>query len=100
MISPEFSLSGVNSPILTFKAKSVNDDYGLERLEIGVGNTTNPNDFNIISDGFLVVPTEWTTYEFDLSDYVDQNIRIALHYVSDDSFVLQTMLLKLRVHWV
>ena len=51
MISPEFSLDGIGSPIFSFKAKTLKDDYGLERFRIGVGNSTNYNDFTIISEG-------------------------------------------------
>ena len=36
------------------------------------------------------MPTDWTNYEFDLSAYEGQNIRVAIHYVGNDSFVLQT----------
>ena len=45
MISPEFSLSGISSPVLTFKAKTLKDDWGLERFKIAVGNSTDYNDF-------------------------------------------------------
>ncbi len=91
MISPEFSLNNISSPIFSFKAKSVNDTYGLERIQVYVGNTVNYNDFTMISSGnYIEVPTIWTTYEFDLSEYQDQNIRVAIRYVSNDSFVLQT----------
>ena len=91
MISPEFSLNNISSPIFSFKAKSVNDTYGLERIQVYVGNTVNYNDFTMISSGnYIEVPTVWTTYEFDLSEYQDQNIRVAIRYVSNDSFVLQT----------
>ena len=91
MISPEFSLSGITSPIFSLKAKSVNDTYGLERFQIAVGNSTDYNDFTVISDGaYIEAPTDWTTYEYDLSGYEGQNIRIAIHYIGNDSFVLQT----------
>ena len=91
MISPEFSLNGITSPIFSMKAKSVNDTYGLERFQIAVGNSSDYNDFTIISDGaYIEAPIEWTTYEFDLSAYEGENIRIAIHYVGNDSFVLQT----------
>ncbi len=91
MISPEFSLSGITSPIFSMKAKSVNDTYGLERFQIAVGTSTDYNDFTVISDGaYIEAPTDWTTYEFDLSAYEGQIIRIAIHYVGNDSFVLQT----------
>ena len=57
MISPEFSLNNISSPIFSFKAKSVNDTYGLERIQIYVGNTVNYNDFTMISSGkYIEVP--------------------------------------------
>ena len=91
MISPEFSLSGISSPVLTFKAKTLKDDWGLERFKIAVGNNTDYNDFITISDGdYIEVSTEWSTFEFDLSEYVGQNIRIGINYLSSDTFVLQT----------
>ena len=89
MISPEFSMDGVTSPILSFWAKSLTDQYGLERFQIGVGTTTNPSDFTIITPGsYVEPPTQWTQYQYDLSAYEGQNIRIAIHYVSNDAFVL------------
>jgi hypothetical protein len=91
MISPEFTLSGVTSPTFTMWAKSVTAQYGLERFQVGVGNSTDYNDFTIISEGvYIEAPTEWTQYQFDLSQYEGQTIRIAIHYIGNDSFVLQT----------
>ena len=90
MISPEFTIDGVTSPTLSFWAKSVTDQYGLERMRVAVGNSTDYNDFTVISSGnYIEVPTDWTQYEFDLSAYEGQTIRIAIHYVGNDSFVLQ-----------
>jgi hypothetical protein len=97
MISPEFSLEGIGSPIFSFKAKTLKDDYGLERFRIGVGNSTDYNDFTIISEGsYIEAPLDWTNYEFDLSEYEGQNIRIAINYVGNDSFVLQTDAFKVE----
>ncbi len=90
MISPEFTIDGVTSPTLSFWAKSITDQYGLERMRVAVGNSTDYNDFTVISSGnYIEVPTDWTQYEFDLSAYEGQTIRIAIHYVGNDSFVLQ-----------
>ena len=97
MISPEFSLEGIESPIFSFKAKTLKDDYGLERFRIGVGNSTDYNDFTIISEGsYIEAPLDWTSYEFDLSEYEGQNIRIAINYVGNNSFVLQTDAFKVE----
>tara|TARA_Y100000991_G_scaffold56544_1_gene41369 strand:- start:14847 stop:17396 length:2550 start_codon:yes stop_codon:yes gene_type:complete len=90
MISPEFTLDGITSPQLTFWAKSVTDQYGLERFRVAVGNTTDYNDFTVISSGnYTEAPTSWTQYQFDLSAYEGQTIRLAIHYVANDSFALQ-----------
>ena len=82
-------MDGVTSPILSFWAKSLTDQYGLERFQIGVGTTTNPSDFTIITPGsYVEPPTQWTQYQYDLSAYEGQNIRLAIHYMGNDSFVL------------
>ena len=44
MIGPEFTISGVSSPTLSFWAKSITDAYGLDRFQIGIGSSTNPDD--------------------------------------------------------
>ena len=38
MIGPEFTISGVSSPTLSFWAKSITDAYGLDRFQIGIGS--------------------------------------------------------------
>ena len=93
-------------------ASTYTANNGIEKIGSGEqagtwGNTTNLNldiidrilngvgivfekDGSIKSSGnFIEVPTEWTQYEFDLSAYEGQTIRIAIHYVGNDSFVLQ-----------
>ena len=90
MISPEFTIDGVSSPQLSFWAKSITDQYGLERIQVAVGNSSDYNDFSVMSAGeYVEVPTDWTQFEYDLSAYEGQTIRIAIHYVSNDSFALQ-----------
>ncbi|MCH1547100.1 MAG: T9SS type A sorting domain-containing protein, partial [Flavobacteriaceae bacterium] len=90
MIGPEFTISGVSSPTLTFWAKSLTDAYGLDRFQIGIGSSTNPDDFTIISAGsYEEAPIEWTQYEYDLSAYDGQTVRVGIHCVSNDSSILQ-----------
>jgi hypothetical protein len=90
MIGPEFTISGVSSPSLSFWAKSLTDQWGLERFQIAIGSSTDPADFTVISAGsYEEAPTEWTQYEYDLSAYDGQTIRVGIHYVGYDSFVLQ-----------
>jgi hypothetical protein len=90
MIGPEFTISGVSSPTLSFWAKSITDAYGLDRFQIAIGSSTNPADFTVISAGaYEEAPIEWTQYEYDLSAYDGQTVRVGIHCVSNDSFVLQ-----------
>jgi len=90
MIGPEFTISGVSSPTLSFWAKSITDQYGLDRFQIAIGPSTNLADFVVISAGdYLEAPIEWTQYEYDLSAYDGQTIRVAIHCVSNDSYLLQ-----------
>lgn len=74
----------------SFWAKSHTDEYGEERIRIGVSNgSTTPSDFTIISGGsYVEVPAVWTHYTFDISSYVGQTIRLAINCVSDDAFFL------------
>lgn len=72
-----------------FWAKSVTDDYGLERFAVGVSTTgTEPGDFTIISEGdYVEAPLDWTEYTYDLADYLGQQVYVAIHCVSNDAFV-------------
>ena len=95
MISPEFSMQGVTSPQLTFWAKSITGQWGLERFSVYVNdvNTSNPDIATFIElsqSPYIEAPTEWTQYQFDLSSWEGyDSLRIAIHYESDDFFVLQ-----------
>lgn len=90
MIGPEFTISGVSSPTLSFWAKSLSDNWGLERFEIAIGSSTDPADFTVISAGdYVEAPTEWTQYEYDLSAFDGQTVRVGIHCVSNDASILQ-----------
>ena len=94
MTSPEFSISGVESPILSFWAKSLTDAYGLETFKVAVGNSENPDELTVISGSSPVqAPTEWTEFQYDLSGYSGETIRVGINYLGDtsdnDSFVFQ-----------
>jgi len=51
---------------ITFWARSITDQYGLERFQVGVSNTDNNiSSFEIITeDPYVEVPTNWTEYKF------------------------------------
>ncbi len=87
LISPKIQL-GENST-LTIWVKSVTDEYGLERFNIGISNTGNSiEDFSIISESpYEEAPVEWTMFEYNIQDYDNQEVYIAINCVSDDAFV-------------
>ena len=86
MLSPTFPVQGVESPILSFWAKSIVDTWGLEEFRIAIGNSTNPDEFTVISGANPVsAPVEWTLYEYDLSEYVGQNIKVGINFIGDSS---------------
>ena len=69
--------------------------WGLERFSVYVNdvNTSNPDIATFIElsqSPYIEAPTEWTQYQFDLSSWEGyDSLRIAIHYQSDDMFVLQ-----------
>ncbi|NQX85024.1 MAG: T9SS type A sorting domain-containing protein [Flavobacteriaceae bacterium] len=92
VITPEIDLTNYESAMFSFWAKSITDEWGLERIEVAVSTTdTDPTNFTVISPGgtFEEIPTTYTEYSYDLSAYNGQQIYIAIHYVSNDSFFLQ-----------
>ncbi|MCF8228188.1 MAG: choice-of-anchor J domain-containing protein [Bacteroidales bacterium] len=87
LISPMISL-GTES-MLNFFAKSYTDQWGLERFNVGISTTgIDPEDFTILNgDDYLEAPIEWTEYSYDLSDYDNQNVYVAIQCVSFDAFI-------------
>jgi hypothetical protein len=66
LITPQVS----NPTMFRFWARSLTNQYGLERFKVGVSITgTNPGDFTIISGAnYLEAPVNWTEYSYDLSN--------------------------------
>ncbi len=50
---------------------------------------TDPSEFTAVSTAEAIPAGQWTQYETDLSDYAGQRVRLALHYISYDTFFLQ-----------
>ncbi len=96
LISPAVSIEGAAR--LSFYAKSITAQYGLERIRVLVSTSgDHPDDFihELSPDPYIEVPQSWTTYHFDLGDFVGKEIHFAVHYVSHDAFIL--MLDALRI---
>lgn len=86
LFSPQLSLG--TGAQLTFWGRSINDNYGLEEIEIGISTTdTDPGSFAIITgDDYISVPPVWTEYSYDLSQYDGMDVCIGFHVVSWDIF--------------
>ncbi|MDD4234586.1 MAG: choice-of-anchor J domain-containing protein [Bacteroidales bacterium] len=86
LISPQISLQ--NNSSLSLWAKSVTDQYGLERFKVLVSTTNNnPSSFTQISSGsYTEAPLSWTEYTYNLSAYNNSEIYIAIQCVSNDAF--------------
>lgn len=69
-------------------AKSVTDDYGLERLIIKVRDNDTSDETALTAGDYVEVPTDWTKYEFDLSDWAGKNVSIMIGCVSYDAYAL------------
>ncbi len=88
LISPSVFL-GYN-PFLKFWARSATDDYGLERLRVLISTgDLEPSSFTALhAVPWLNVPAAWTLYEYDLSAYQNQNVRLAWQAISNDALAL------------
>jgi len=86
LITPQLTI--VNGNQLSFYAKSVTDQYGLERFTVSISTTgTETSDFTVISEGnYVEPPTIWTKYSYDLSEYADQEIYIAINVISSNAY--------------
>ncbi len=87
LVSPQITLSDTGNT-LTFWAKSITDQFGLERFSVAVSTSgTAVADFTVISEGaFVEAPTDWTEYSFSLDAYANQSVYVAIHCTSNDAF--------------
>ncbi|MEQ3656830.1 MAG: choice-of-anchor J domain-containing protein [Dokdonia sp.] len=93
LITPQISLAGASGSEFTFYAKSITDDFGLERFSVLLSTTgTDEADFTVdLSGGEQQAPIgDYTEYNYDLSAYDGEDIYIAIRYTAQDSFVMLT----------
>lgn len=87
LISPKIKLLESNNKV-SFYAKSSTLEYGADRFKVGISTTdTEVGSFTIISPGSYVETTDdWTEYTYDLDQYSDRDVYIAINCVSEDAF--------------
>lgn len=90
LISPQISFGA--DPYISFWAKSITADYGLERFKVLYSTTGNSySDFTNYLAGsassYIEAPSIWTQYKYPLpAGCADNNVYIAIQCVSDNAF--------------
>ena len=88
-ISPEVEVTP--GMVFSFWARSHTNQYGLERFKVGVCGSTNGTFASYLAGSantYVEAPIEWTKYEYDLSAYAGQTVKLAINCVSADAFAL------------
>ena len=74
---------------LSVAAKSYNDSYP-ETIAFAVSEgSDNPDDFTTLTVAEQMPIDQWTQYTTSLADYAGKKVRIAIHYISYDTFYAQ-----------
>jgi len=86
LISTKISVQA--GDIFSFWAKSVSENYNADKFKILISdNLDSISSFTEISGKEPVIATNnWTNYKFDISDFEDTDIYIAINVVSNDGF--------------
>ncbi len=74
---------------ISFWAKSITDNYGLERFNVLLSTTDNStSSFTVKLSGntYIQAPTTWTQYTYSLSAYAGRTVYVAIQCVSNDAY--------------
>lgn len=74
--------------IWKLKAKGYSDMYP-EIIELCISTTSDTPDSFTSLDKLTLSTGEWTSYSIDLSAYANQEVYLAVHYISTDAFFAQ-----------
>lgn len=87
-ISPKIQLG--ESPQFSFWVKSYTDLYGLEQFKVAISVTDSlPESFIYLTGNDpLEAPTVWTKELFNLNEYRNQKVYLAIQCISNDRFIL------------
>jgi hypothetical protein len=80
---------GVGAEV-SFWARSLTDEYGLERFKVGIstGGTAPTNFTYLTGASYVQAPVDWTLFTYQIPElYVGHNARIGIHCVSNDAFI-------------
>lgn len=91
LISPVITLAASGNS-LTYQIKALSDTYGDESYQIGVyvgtGSPTGSSDFTILGGTRTATYPAWEEVVVDLGAYDGMDIRIGIHYISSDVYLL------------
>ncbi len=88
LVTPQITLPEADEITFTFWSRSYTSTY-LEDFNIKLSTTGNSiADFSVNLGSVTDAPDSWTLYEYDLSDYENQSIFLALQCVSVDEYYL------------
>ena len=85
IISPELNFASDFK--ISFRARSYNDNYALERVRVGYSTTgISPSNFTWVQGGdYVELPAAWNLYEYDIPKEAKY---VTINCVSDDAFML------------
>ena len=86
IISPMIEVGEASQ--LTFNASSLTTQYGMERLRVYVYPIGIIEDGIQLNDNSIEVPSEWTAYQFDLSEWEGMPIKLGFQCCSFDALML------------
>jgi len=86
MISKPFAIA--SGQTLSFWAKSFTDAYGLEKMIVKVLEPDTETETVLTPDPYQAVPTDWTNYSYDLSQFEGKTVKIMIGCVSYDTYAL------------
>lgn len=85
VVSPEFTVE--EGDFFSFMAQTLDaGDWGKEVINVKV-RASGETEWTTFEQG-IEVPETWTRYEYDLANYVDQTVEVAVQSVGNQTFVL------------
>lgn len=85
IVSPELNFSSDFK--ISFRARSYNENYALERIRVGYSTTgISPSNFTWVQGGdYVELPAAWNLYEYEIPQEAKY---VTINCVSDDAFML------------
>ena len=89
LITPRITIG--TTTVISFSARSYTDQYELEKFRVLISQGgEEPSDFTLsLHQGtdYIVAPTEWTPYYFNVSELTGMTVRFAVQCITTDGFI-------------